>query len=166
MRNFGQAKGWIEGRKEAIPDLKTDTKDSLSEDMMRKFLFPEKFTELPEISEEDMKKIAARLPKKIKMDPINYRNKSKHEIIRKIASNRLSFKLEMNIVDSLKVLKIVPEKNPNFKEKGLKLYSEKKLSKENVENLNNGIEIEFTELEIQEFLEIFVEENTTKSKNE
>ena len=72
----------------------------------------------------------------------------------------------MNIVDSLKVLKIVTEKHPNFKEKGLELWSEKKLSKENVENLNNGIEIEFTELEIKEFLEIFIKENTTKSKNE
>ena len=38
--------------------------------------------------------------------------------------------------------------------------------KEDVENLNNGIEVEFTDAEIKELLEIFIEENTIKSKNE
>jgi len=135
-----------------------------SDYVMREFLLPEKFIELSQLSEENIKKILDILPKVITLKAIKYQNKSRPEVARNIASNRLFIKLRTNIVNSLKQLGILKDKYPRFKTKELKKWSSNKLVDQNVDDLTKGIEVKLTDQENLVILKIFIKENTVKSK--
>ncbi len=184
MQDFDQPKGGSEDVGQSDSDLdnktvpseeKKEGKDSsssdvgedlyqFSDDIMKKFLVPKKFTEIPEIIEKDKKKILESLPKKIEIEPIKYDDKSNHKMINLLAADVLSFKIILDITKLLKGLGIVSEKVPYFKDKLVQEWARKKVSKINVKKLINGSTIKLGKADLIEVLDLFIQDNTKKQK--